>query len=224
MSPSSGQHEGGWSRSRRRSPNRGDTDSGCGWHARRVVRHPLRSLGPVADRPSLALVPQEVPGSAQGSTHRARTAAKQETAGALRRRRGRLLVSVPLPLKVESDALSATVTALRGSIATGAAIGDADAMLEPVLNAMVARLEGVAQLLGATSRRRGTKRNGAVARVRRPGDVSAAVVAGMRHDFPQRVGSLRRLIDDATNRGKAKTGLTPRGPGPPFTHQATGGI
>ena len=117
---------------------------------------------------------------------------------------GGLLVSVPLPLRVESDALSATITALRDSIASDAAIGDADAMLEPVLDAMVARLEEVAQLLGATSRRRGTKKDGAVARARRPGEVSAAVAAGMRQDFPRRVGSLRRLVDDATNRGKGK--------------------
>ena len=117
---------------------------------------------------------------------------------------GGLLVSVPLPLKLESDALSATITALRDSIASGAVIGNADAMLEPVLDAMVARLEEVAQLLGATSRRRGTKRDGAAARARRPGEVSAAVAAGMRQDFPRRVGSLRRLVDDATNRGKGK--------------------
>ena len=83
-------------------------------------------------------------------------------------------------------------------------IGDADAILEPVIDAMVARLEEVAQLLGATSRRRGAKRDGAVARDRRPGEVSAAVAAGMRQDFPRRVGSLRRLVDDATNRGKGK--------------------
>lgn len=122
---------------------------------------------------------------------------------------GGLLVSVPLPLKVESDALRQTVTALRDSIAAGAAIGDAeqqkiDTMLEPVLNAMVARLEEVSQLLGATSRRRSTKRNGSVARTRRPGGISAAATAGMREDFPRRVGSLRRLVDDATDRGRGE--------------------
>ena len=102
------------------------------------------------------------------------------------------------------------LTALRDSFASGAApLSDTEqlkyeALLEPVLDAMVARLEEVAQLLGATSRRRGTKRNGVVARRRRPGGVAAAAAAGMRKDFPRRVGSLRRLVDDVTDRGKGE--------------------
>ena len=121
---------------------------------------------------------------------------------------GGLLVPVPLPLEVGSEALGATVTALRNSVTSGAALSDAEqlkyeAMFEPVLDAVVARLEEVAQLLGATSRRR-TTRNDAVARARRPGGVSAAAAAGMRKDFPRRVSSLRRLVDDATNRGKGE--------------------
>ena len=118
---------------------------------------------------------------------------------------GGLLVSVPLPLKVGSEALDATVTALRDRVASGSVLSDAEqrkyeAMLEPVLDAMVARLEEVAQLL----RRRGTNRNGTVGRARRPGGVSAVAAAGMRKDFPRRVGSLRHLVDDATERGKGE--------------------
>ena len=122
---------------------------------------------------------------------------------------GGLLVPVPLPLKVGSDALGATVTAWRDSLALGAELSDVErrkyeAMLEPVLDAMVARLEEVRQLLRGTSRRRDTKRNGAVTPARRSGRASAAAAAGMRKDFPRRVGSLRRLVDDATDRGRGE--------------------
>ena len=122
---------------------------------------------------------------------------------------GGLLVSAPLPLKVGSEALRASVTAWRESLASGVALSDAElrkyqAMFEPVLDAMVARLEEVAQLLRATSRQHGTKRNGTVGRARRPGGVPAVEAAGMRKDFPRWVGSLRRLVDDATERGKGE--------------------
>ena len=114
-----------------------------------AVRHPLRSLGPVADRPPLALVPQGASRSAQGSTHRARTAAKQETTGALRRRRGRASRLRPVAPEGRVRGARGDVGALRESVASGAAFGDAEqlkyeTMLEPVLDAMVARLEEVA--------------------------------------------------------------------------------
>lgn len=122
------------------------------------------------------------------------------------------LVPVPLPAKVGAEALGASVTAWRESLAPGAELSDVErrkygAMLEPVCEAMVARLEEVRQLLRATSGQGGTKRKGAVSRSPRParvipGDIPAAAAAGMRKDFPQRVGSLRRLVDDATSRGK----------------------
>lgn len=125
-----------------------------------------------------------------------------------------LLVPVPLPPKVGAEAVGASVTAWRESLATGAELSDVErrryvAMLEPVFEAMVARLEEVRQLLRATSGRGGTKTKGAVPRYSRPGrvipgDIPAAVAAGMRKDFPRRVGSLRRLVDDATSRGKGE--------------------
>ena len=123
-----------------------------------------------------------------------------------------LLVPVPLPPKVGAEALGASVTAWRESLAPGAELSDVErrryvAMLEPVSEAMVARLEEVRQMLRAASGRGGTKTKSAVPRSPRParvipGDIPAAAAAGMRKDFPRRVGSLRRLVDDATSRGK----------------------
>lgn len=129
---------------------------------------------------------------------------------------GGLAVPVPLPLKVGAEALGATVTALRDSVASDAALSDAerrkyDAMLEPVRDAMVARLDEVAQLLRAASSPRSAKKDGALARPRRPEGGSAAAAAGMRKDFPRRVGSLRRLVDDATARGKGQGWVDTRG-------------
>lgn len=119
-----------------------------------------------------------------------------------------LLVPVALPPEVGGEALGASVTAWRESLAPGAELADVErrkyvTMLEPVFEAMVARLEEVRQLLRAPSRRGGAKRMGAAPQAPRPGGViPAAVAGGMDKDFPRRVGSLRRLVDDATVRGK----------------------
>ena len=119
-----------------------------------------------------------------------------------------LLVPVPLPPEIGGEALGASVTAWRKSLAPGAELSDVErreyvAMLEPVFEAMVARLEEVRQLLRAPSRRGGAKRMGAAPQAPRPGGViPAAVAGGMDKDFPRRVGSLRHLVDDATVRGK----------------------
>ena len=118
-----------------------------------------------------------------------------------------LLVPVPLPPKVGAEALGASVAAWRESLAPGAELSDAErrkyvAMLEPVLEAMVARLEEVRQLLRGARRQGGTKRMGAAPEAPRSGGViPAAVAGGMDKDFPRRVASLRRLVDDATVRG-----------------------
>lgn len=119
-----------------------------------------------------------------------------------------------MPPRVGAETLGATVTAWRESLVPGAELSDVEqrkyeAMFEPVLDAMVARLEEVRQLLRGTSGRGGTKEGGRGAAVSSPGrvipgDIPAAAAAGMRKDFPRRVGSLRRLVDDATSRGKGE--------------------
>ena len=119
-----------------------------------------------------------------------------------------LLVPVPLPPEVGGEALGASVGAWRESLAPGTELSDAErrkyvTMLEPVFEAMVARLEEVRQLLRAPSRRGGAKRMSAAPQAPGPRRViPAAVAGGMDKDFPRRVGSLRRLVDDATVRGR----------------------
>ncbi len=118
-----------------------------------------------------------------------------------------LHVSVPLPGQAGSEALATAAEACRDSVASGLPMSDAvvrkhEAMLEPVVDAMVARLNEVRQVLGASSG--GSRAASKVVPAPRVGRVPAVVAAGMREHFPRRVGSLRRLVDDATDRGRGE--------------------
>lgn len=116
---------------------------------------------------------------------------------------GGLLVPVALPVEVGYERLETVVTRLeRGEELSNAEVLKYDAVMEPVLEPVVTRLEEVAQLLGATSRQRGKKRTAPPRGLVDPGESPSLQRKGMRPDFPRRVRWLRRLVDDATVRAR----------------------
>ena len=125
---------------------------------------------------------------------------------------GGLLVSVPLPGQAGSEALAVAAEACRDSAASGLPMSDAVVRkheLEPIVDAMVARLNELRQVLGASPG--GSRAARKVVPAPRVGRVPAVAAAGMRKHFPRRVGELRRLVDDATDRGRGEGWADARG-------------